>query len=126
MLAPDALWCNFSLARVTQLNPHTNTSWLWLLSAVVTLGLPLGLAAWKHGGESRRVWATLAWLLLVWNLGWFLLATQFAPRALVSALRSQDTWAAQSLGDSHKMTRILSETSGSASASGISMISTAS
>ena len=108
LVVPFALWCNFSLARVTQLNPHTNTSWLWLLSAVVTLGLPLGLAAWKHGGESRRLWATLAWLLLVWNLGWFLLATQFAPRALVSALRSQDTWAAQSLGDSHKMTRILS------------------
>jgi len=100
LVVPFALWCNFALARVTQLTPHTNTSWLWLLSAVVTLGLPLALAAWKHSSEPRRLWATLAWLLLVWNLGWLLLATQFAPQAMVSALRSQDSWAAQSLGDS--------------------------
>ena len=38
LVVPFALWCNFSLARVTQLSPHTNTNWLWLLSAVVTLG----------------------------------------------------------------------------------------
>jgi len=108
LVVPFALWCNFALARVTQLSPHTNTSWLWLLSAAVTLGLPLGLAAWKHAGTARPLWATLAWLLLAWNLGCLLLATQFAPRVLVTALRSQDAWAAQSLGDSHKLTRILS------------------
>jgi len=108
LVVPFALWCNFSLARVTQLDPHTNSTWLWLLSAVVTLGVPVALAAWKHGGEARRTGATLAWLLLAWNLGWLLLATQFAPQALVTALRSQDSWAAQRLGDSHKLTRILS------------------
>lgn len=108
LVVPFALWCNFSLARVTQLDPHTNSSWLWLLSVVVTLGLPLALAAWKHGGDSRRLWATMAWLPLVWNAGWLLLGTQFAPETLVTALRSQDSWAAQRLGDSHKLTRILS------------------
>jgi clan AA aspartic protease (TIGR02281 family) len=108
LVVPFALWCNFSLARVSQLNPHTNTSWLWLLSLVVTLGLPLGLAAWKHGGDARRMWATTAWLPLTWNVGGLLLATQFAPEALVTALRSQDSWAAQRFGDSHKLTRVLS------------------
>lgn len=108
LVVPFALWCNFALARVTQLDPHTNTSWLWLLSGVVTLGLPFALAAWKHGGDTRRLWATMAWLPLAWNTGWLLLATQFAPESLVTALRTQDSWAALRLGDSHKLTRILS------------------
>lgn len=108
LVVPFALWCNFSLARVAQLDPHTNSSWLWLLSIVVTLGLPLALAVWKHVGDARRIWAAMAWLPLVWNVGWLLVGTQFAPETLVTALRSQDSWAAQKLGDSHKLTRILS------------------
>ena len=64
LFLPLALWCNFSLARVAQLDPYTNTVWLGLLSVVVTLALPMGLSAWKHGGDPRRLWATAAWLPL--------------------------------------------------------------
>ena len=107
LVVPFALWCNFALARVTQLDPHANTTWLLLLSVLVTLGLPLALALWKHAGSPGRVWATLAWLPLLWNGGGLLLATQFAPEVLVDALRTQDSWAALRFGDSHKLTRVL-------------------
>ena len=108
LVVPFALWCNFALARVTQLDPHANSSWLLLLSILVTLGVPLALALWKHAEHPRRVWATLAWLPLLWNAGGLLLATQFAPEVLVDALRTQDSWAALRFGDSHKVTRVLS------------------
>jgi hypothetical protein len=108
LVVPFALWSNFSLARVAQLDPHANTTWLWLVSAVVTLGVPLALAAWKHGGDGRRMWASMAWLPLAWNLACLALATQFAPQPLVTALRAQGGLSAQRLGDSHKLTRILS------------------
>jgi len=110
LVVPFALWCNFALARVTQLDPHTNTSWLLLLSIFVTLGVPLALALWKHAGQpghAREIWVTFAWLPLLWNAGALLLATQFAPEVLVEALRTQDNWAAQRFGDSHKVTRVL-------------------
>lgn len=108
LVLPLALWCNFSLARVAQLDPYTNTVWLGLLSLVVTLALPMGLSAWKHGGDARRLWATAAWLPLAWNMVGLLLLTQIAPQALVTALRSQDNWVAQGLGDDHGVTRIAS------------------
>ncbi len=108
LVVPFTLWCNFALARVTQIDPHANTSWLWLLSVLVTLGVPLVLALWKYAGHPRQVWATLAWLPLLWNVGGLCIATQFAPEVLVEALRAQDSWAAQSYGDSHKLTRVLS------------------
>ena len=108
LVVPFALWCNFALARVAQLDPHANTSWLWLLSVLVTLGVPLALSLWKHAGQPRRTWATLAWMPLAWNVGALLLATQFAPEVLVDALRTQDKWVAQGYGDSHTLTRVFS------------------
>lgn len=108
LFLPLALWCNFSLARVAQLDPYTNTVWLGLLSVVVTLALPMGLSAWKHGGDARRMWATTAWLPLAWNVAGILLLTQIAPQALVTALRSQDNWMAQIAGDDHLVTRMAS------------------
>ena len=79
-----------------------------MVGVVVTLALPMGLAAWKHGGDSRRLWSTAAWLPLAWNVIGLLLFAQIAPQALVTALRSQDTWVAQGLGDDHGVTRIAS------------------
>ena len=108
LVVPFALWCNFALARVAQLDPHANTSWLWLLSVLVTLGVPLALSLWKHADQPRRTWATLAWMPLAWNVGALLLATQFAPEVLVDALRTQDKWVAQNYGDSHTLTRVFS------------------
>jgi hypothetical protein len=108
LFVPFALWSNFTLARVTQLDAHTNATWLWLLSTAITLGIPLALARWKYGGDTRQLWAAMAWLPLAWNLGWMVLATQFAPKTLVTALRSQGSLSGQSLGDSHTLTRVLS------------------
>jgi len=108
LVVPFALWSNFTLARVAQLDVHTNAMWLWLLSGLVTLGVPLVLAFWKYPGDSRRLGASLAWLPLAWNLACLLLATQFAPKMLVTALRSQGSLSGQSLGDSHDVTRLLS------------------
>lgn len=108
LFVPFALWSNFTLARVAQLDVHTNSMWLWLLSGLVTLGVPLTLALWKYSGDGRRMLAALAWLPLAWNLGVMLVATQFAPRMLVTALRSQGSLSGQSLGDSHDVTRFLS------------------
>ncbi len=108
LVVPFALWSNFTLARVAQLDVHTNTMWLWLLSGLVSLGVPLALAGWKYSGDGRRMLAALAWLPLAWNLACMLVATQFAPRMLVTALRSQGSLSGQSLGDSHDVTRLLS------------------
>src|SRR5690606_37851735 len=58
--------------------------------------------------DSRRVWATMAWLPLAWNLGGLLLATQVMPGLVVSSLRAQGELAAKKFGDSHKVARILS------------------
>jgi hypothetical protein len=108
LVVPFALWSNFSLAHVTQLVARSNAIWLLLLSAVVTLGVPLLLARWKYGGDGRRLWGAMAWLPLAWNLGWLMLATQFAPKTLVAALRSQGSLSAQLAGDSHWATRVAS------------------
>lgn len=107
-VVPFALWCNFSLARTAQLNAHVSPVWLWLLSFLLTLGLPLALAAWKYGADSRRLSAAMMWLPLLWNLGAILLCTQVIPGLLVQSLRAHGDLAAGSFGDSHKVARILS------------------
>lgn len=107
-VVPFALWCNFALARTAQLGDHVSAPWLWLLSATLTLGLPLALAAWKYGADARRLSAAMMWLPLLWNLGAILLATQVIPALLVDSLRAQGDLAARRFGDSHKIARILS------------------
>ena len=107
-VVPFALWCNFSLARTAQLDAHASPVWLWLLSFTLTLGLPLGVAAWKYGADSRRLSAAMMWLPLVWNLGAILLYTQAIPNLMVQSLRAHGDLAAGSFGDSHKVARILS------------------
>lgn len=108
LVVPFALWSNFSLAHVTQLTTHNNAIWLMLVSVVVTLVVPLSLARWKYGQDGRGLWAAMAWLPLAWNLGCLMVATQFAPKTLVTALRSQGSLSAQLLGDSHWLTRVAS------------------
>ncbi|HEY8374859.1 MAG TPA: retropepsin-like aspartic protease [Nannocystis sp.] len=107
-VVPFALWCNFSLARTAQLGEHTSPASLWLLSAALTLGVPLALAAWKYGPDRRRLMAAMMWLPLAWNLGVILLATQAIPALLVEALRAQGDIAGRRFGDSHRVARMLS------------------
>ena len=107
-VVPFALWCNFALARTAQLDARVGSIWLWILAFVVTLGLPIALAVWKYGTDSRRLWPAMMWLPLLWNLGAILLATQVMPALLVESLRAQGDLAGRRFGDSHKVARILS------------------
>lgn len=107
-VVPFALWCNFSLARTAQLDGRVGAAWLWLLAFIVTLGLPVALAVWKYGTDSRRLSAAMMWLPLLWNLGAILLCTQVIPGLLVESLRAQGDLAGKRFGDSHKVARILS------------------
>ncbi|MBZ5715607.1 retropepsin-like aspartic protease family protein [Nannocystis pusilla] len=107
-VVPFALWCNFSLARTAQLDARVGAAWLWLLAFIVTLGLPVALAVWKYGADSRRLSAAMMWLPLLWNLGAILLCTQVIPGLLVESLRAQGDLAGKRFGDSHKVARILS------------------
>jgi len=107
-VVPFALWCNFSLARTAQLDARVGAPWLWLLAFIVTLGLPIALAVWKYGTDSRRLSAAMMWLPLLWNLGAILLCTQVIPGLLVQSLRAQGDLAGKRFGDSHKVARILS------------------
>ena len=107
-----ALWITVSLARAASLGGDGFTShavWNWFVAIVVTLGVPFGLAAWRHQRDPRRISLTMAWLPMVWNAGGIILATQFIPDILASALRNQGAWvAADRFGDSHSSTRVLS------------------
>lgn len=107
-VVPFALWCNFSLARTAQLDARVAAGWLWVLSFVVTLGVPLALAMWKYGAEARRLSAAMMWLPLVWNLGALLIATQVIPGLLVESLRAHGDLAGTRFGDSHRIARALS------------------
>lgn len=107
LVVPFALWSNFSLARTAQVEAHIPALWLWLLSFVVTLGLPFALAAWKHGRDNHRLWGSMAWLPLMWNVGGLLLAILVMPALVVESLRAQGELAARKFGDSHKVARIL-------------------
>lgn len=107
-VVPFAMWCNFALARTAQLDARVDAVWLWVLSFVVTLGVPFLLAAWKYGVDSRRLSAAMIWMPLVWNLGSLLLAAQVMPGVLVSSLRAQGNIAGDRFGDSHRIARMLS------------------
>lgn len=107
-VVPFALWCNFSLARTAQLDARVAASWLWVLSVLVTLGVPFALAAWKYGADARRLSAAMMWIPLVWNLGALLIATQVIPGLLVESLRAHGDLAGTRFGDSHRVARALS------------------
>lgn len=107
-VVPFALWCNFSLARTAQLDARVAASWLWLLSFLVTLGVPFALAAWKYGADARRLTAAMMWIPLAWNLAALLVATQVMPGLLVESLRAHGDLAGGRFGDSHKIARMLS------------------
>jgi hypothetical protein len=83
--------------------------WIWLLALVATVGLPLGLAMWKHHPEPRRLSRTIVWLPMVVNGIGVALASQVIPDVLGAALRGHGAWVTvDRLGDSHAATRVLS------------------
>lgn len=101
-----ATWVALSLARMT--DPEGGAG-LFLLALLVTVGVPVCLALWRHGRNARRVLGALAWLPAAWNVGGLLVATQLVPDLMGKALRKHGAWVVvEKLGDTHTGTRVLS------------------
>ncbi|WP_052546517.1 retropepsin-like aspartic protease family protein [Enhygromyxa salina] len=101
-----ALLTMFSLSRIA--NQGWHATWLWLLALVLTLGLPLALAAWKHHAQPKRIKVAMAWLPGVWNASALAIAILLVPDRVGTTLRSCE-WVVQGqLGDTHSATRKLS------------------
>jgi hypothetical protein len=107
-----ALWITSALARA-QAPGDLSAPWLtartWGIAALMTLGAPLALTLWKHGGDRRRVASTLGWLPLVWNLCALGLSAELIPDLVGTSLRQHSAWfIIDRVGDSHTWTRYLS------------------
>lgn len=96
----------YSLARSA--NDGTHPIWLWLLALVLTIGLPLVIAAWKHYRTPEKIKMAMTWLPSVWNAGALMVAILLVPDLIGTALRGAE-WVVQGrLGDAHRATRALS------------------
>jgi hypothetical protein len=105
-----ALWITSALASASATaRGASSTATIWALAAALAFGVPLALALWKHGGSGRRVAATMAWLLLLWNAGGLLIGALLVPDLIGAALRGHGAWfVVDEVGDSHTWTRYLS------------------
>ncbi len=107
-----AFWIVLALAKAAfarEAAVLAGGAWIWLLATLVTVGLPVGLAMWKHHGAPRHLRRAMVWLPLAVNGCGLALASQVIPDVLGSALRGHGAWiAADRLGDSHAATRVMS------------------
>lgn len=107
-----AFWIVLALAKAALARDAAvlaGGAWIWVLATLVTIGLPVGLAMWKHHGEPRGLRRAMVWLPLAVNGCGLALASQVIPDVLGSALRGHGAWvAADRLGDSHAATRVMS------------------
>ena len=101
-------WLTLALARAARADASGSLGPL-ALALVVSIGIPVALAFWRHQRDLRRVTTTLAWLPAAWNACGLLLASQLIPDVMGTALRSNGAWVAvEQLGDTHTGTRVLS------------------
>jgi len=107
-----AFWAVLSLAKAAVVRDAAvlgGGAWLWLLATLASIGLPLGLAMWKHHGDPRRLSRAMVWLPFAVNGCGLLLASQVIPDVVGLAMRGHGAWvAADRLGDSHAATRVMS------------------
>lgn len=107
-----AVWIAVSTARAAAVDRTGFTAsspWIWLVTLVVTIGVPFAIAVWKHQGDARRISLTMAWLPMLWNAGGLLVAMQMTPDIVAAALRGHGAWVAEDrFGDSHSATRVMS------------------
>lgn len=107
-----AMWIVVSMASAAaaaRAGFTASSIWIWFVALSITLGVPFGIAVWKHQGDARRISLTMAWLPMLWNAGAVLLTMQIVPDVMATALRSQGAWVAEDqFGDSHSATRVMS------------------
>jgi len=111
VISSVAMLTVFALARSA--NDHAHSAWLWVFAIVLSLGLPLLIAAWKHHACAKRIRAkklrtTMAWLPSVWNAGALLVAVLLVPDLIGTTLRGAELVVQGRLGDNHTVTRALS------------------